>query len=410
MSYSRNIIAILVFYFICTVNANAITSCEFDEYLMKSYRYMTFDDDIIPRKLLHFIEQYGADVKNTQCTTESLRNIRKGASTFIHLDGNHERPKFNAQNFTDEEVVVLNLFFEYVMSKYNSFYSASSKKKHEQKNLIDLISELSNVSKSILISAANNPTPQGIVTSVATNYVPSWVYLWIRSDNPFKHNPNYDIDYSWLTLKCDIFLQSFPDSKYSAAAKKAVNNDLVIELRENIKDRLNFHFGLGFAAGKTFTSSVFDPHEDFISVSIIHLRLQFFSFVALNQIDYSIGNGETSIVGVDMFGGYALVDRESFGIDIFGGVGFSDVTLKTPDNKEKDKTYGYLAAGTQVFKRFPLGDVFDVMPKIQWIIKYHPACSNEVTHKEGVGYINQIFGGLSFDVKLPMGKARKKKG
>jgi hypothetical protein len=410
MSYSRNIIAILVFYFICTVNANAITSCEFDEYLMKSYRYMTFDDDIIPRKLLHFIEQYGADVENTQCTTESLRNIRKGASTFIHLDGNHERPKFNAQNFTDEEVVVLNLFFEYVMSKYNSFYSASSKKKHEQKNLINLISELSNVSKSILISAANNPTPQGIVTSVATNYVPSWVYLWIRSDNPFKHNPNYDIDYSWLTLKCDIFLQSFPDSKYSAAAKKAVNNDLVIELRENIKNRLNFHFGLGFAAGKTFTSSVFDPHEDFISVSIIHLRLQFFSFVALNQIDYSIGNGETSIVGVDMFGGYALVDRESFGIDIFGGVGFSDVTLKTPDNKEKDKTYGYLAAGTQVFKRFPLGDVFDVMPKIQWIIKYHPACSNEVTHKEGVGYINQIFGGLSFDVKLPMGKARKKKG
>ena len=408
MSCYLNIIVIRIFYFICTATANAITSCEFDEYLMNSYRFMTFDDDVFPRKLLTFIEQNGADVENAQCSKETLYTIRKGASSFIHIDGNHERPKFNARNFTDEEVVVLNLFFEYVMSKHNSFYSANSKKKEEEKNLIDLISELSSVSKSVLISAAGKPTPQGIVTSVATDYVPSWVYLWIRSDNPFKHNPNYDIDYTWLTMKCEVFLQSFPDSKYSAAAKKAVNNNLVIELKENIKNRLNFHFGLGLAAGKTFTSSIFDPHDDMISVSIINFRLQFFSFVTLEQIDCSFSKENSSIVGVNFLGGYALLDGETFGIDIFGGVGFSEVTFKISDEEKNKNTYGYFAAGAQVFKRFPLGDVFDVMPKIQWIIKYHPAYSNEVAHKEGVGYINQIFGGLSFDIKLPMGKAKKK--
>ncbi|MBO7414708.1 MAG: hypothetical protein J6U20_13780 [Fibrobacter sp.] len=410
MNTFRSSIVILILFFICIPAASAMGSCDFDEFLMTSYYEMDYPDEETPRNLLHFIEEHGNDIVNTPCPEERLIGIRKKASSFIHLDGNHEKPKFDPKKFSDEEVVALNLFFEYVMSKYNSFFSGASKKKKEEADILKLLSELSNVSYTTLVSVAKNASIQGAVTNVTVDYIPSWVYLWIRSDNPFKHNPNYDIDYSWLIMKRDVFLQSFPESKYSAAAQNYINEDHTESVRQGIKDRLNFHFGLGLVAGKTFASSIFDPHEDKISASIVQLRLQFFSFVTMEQIDCSFSDEESSIVGITVLAGYALVNGETFGIDILGGLGFSDVTFEIAEDKKESNTYGYLAAGAQILKRFPLGDVFDVAPKIQWIIKFHPAYTNELTGESGVGLVNQIFAGISFDVKLPMGKAQKKKG
>ena len=398
-----------------TAPAFALNVCEFDELLMNGFVDIYPNNANAVHKLLYGIAQVDGHVEPGECEGNRLRGLQRNAASFLKLNGEQVKfLKYDSAGIEDEEVALLNLLFEYVVAKYNSAYSYAKnhrpKAKTDIENLIQLLSELADISYSVLWAKFKNPTVVGVVGGLASNVLPSWLYLWIRSDNPFKHDAYYDFDYSWLLIKRDVYLKSFPDSKYGESVNALVNEESVGKMLQRDRNRLNFHFGMTYVIGKSLFNSTFsDVDEKFAFGS--QGRIQIYSALILLQVDGIYGD-DIMWGGLGLFGGYALIDKEKFGVDILGGISVVDETITYYDedyleeNEVKNSFFAF-AAGVQVFKRFPIGDMFDAVPKVQWMIQVAPAYFNELTNREGVGVMNRFYIGIGFDGKVPMGAPRK---
>ena len=409
MILRRFITLILLVLFGC-MPALALDVCRFDERLMKGFVQMYPQNDSMAHVLLQEIAQNGSSVEPGECQGERLKKLQKKAASFLNYNGHPVKMiNFAAMNLEDEEVAVLNLFFEYVEAKYNSPYSYaknhSPRPQNNTDDLLQLLSELASVSYDILLSEYKNPTPTGVVSGLTMKTLPSWIYLWIRQDNPFTHDSYYDLDYSWLLKKRDIFLKSFPDGEYASSVKTLMTDSAVERMRQRDNARLNFHFGLNFMIGKSLFNSIMDDIDENFSFGF-QGRFQFFSTLLMLQVEGLYGDTHFW-GGMSLLGGYALLDRKSYGIDIYGGLSYVEDTYKDFDDEDSKNSFVAFAAGTQIFKRFPIGDMFDVVPKFQWQILVAPAYFDYNKDREGVGVANRFYIGIGFDGKIPMGNPRK---
>ena len=406
---------IIAFFVLGTVPAFALDVCEFDELLMDGFIKMYSVGGSAAHELLDDIAQKGEHIEPGDCQGARYKKLQKDAGFFLTTNGHLKKNLyFNELNLEDEEVALLNLLFDYVLAKYHSPYSFERNKelksKSEKEALLLMLSELASVSISVLWSEIRNPTPAGIAANMAVSTLPSWVYLWIRNDNPFKHDSDYDINYSWILVKRDIFLTSFPDSKYAEPLKVLVNKESVYQMWKRDYDRMNFHFGMTYVIGKSLFNSTWSDVDEMFAYGF-QARFQIFSALVLLQVDGIYGN-DVSWGGISLFGGYALIDKEKFGVDIFGGISGADETITYYDEeylkeKENKNSFFAFAAGIQVFKRFSVGDMLDALPKFQWMIQVAPAYVNGLTNREGVGVMNRFYIGIGFDGKVPMGDPRK---
>ena len=407
------LVAIVAFF--CFNPALALNVCEFDELLMNHFVEMYPKNDSVAHALLDGVARADGLIDSGECEGIRLKNLQKGAASFLTYDGHVVKSlNFEIMNLEDDEVALLNLLWEYVEAKYNSAYSYA--KNHQPKPsddteaLIQLLSELASISKTVLWTEFKNPTPVGVVSSLAAKTLPSWIYLWIRQDNPFTHDFYYDFDYSWLLVKRDIYLKSFSDGKYSATVKALITDDAVGKMHQRDKNRLNFHFGMNAMIGKSFFNSVMNSVDESFSC-MVQARFQFYSALVMIHINALLGEHRVW-GGFGLMGGYTLMDLESYGIDIFGGVSLAEETIKymndeLGEKEEHKNSFVYFSAGVQFFKRFPIGDMFDITPKIQWQIEVAPVYTDFSKNRDGVGVMNRFYIGIGFDGKIPMGDPRE---
>ena len=407
------LVAIIAFF--CFNPALALNVCEFDEMLMNNFVEMYPQNDSVAHVLLNGVARADGLIDPGECEGKRLKNLQKGAASFLTVNGHVVKElNFEAMNLEDHEVALLNLLLEYVEAKYNSAYSYAKnhqpKPRDDTEALIQLLSELASISKTVLWTEFKNLTPAGVVSSLAVKALPSWLYLWIRKDNPFTHDFYYDFDYSWLLIKRDIYLKSFYDSKYSATVKALITEDAVGKMYQRDKNRLNFHFGMNAMIGKSLFNSVMNSVDESFSC-MVQARFQFYSALVMIHINDLFGK-QRVWGGFGLMGGYTLMDLESYGVDVFGGVSIAEETIKDMDNglgekEEKNHSFVYFSAGVQFFKRFPIGDMFDIVPKVQWQIEVAPAYTDFSKNRDGVGVMNRFYIGIGFDGKAPMGNPRK---
>lgn len=392
---------------ICSSQAMAV--CEMDERLLDGFVEIYPKNESAAHSLLDDIIHKGLQVDSGDCSGDRLKKLQREASSFLTYNGHLVKTiDFKSMNLADEDVAALNLLFEYVLAKYNTPYAFEKNKetrpKKNDEKLLQLLSELADISYSVLVAEFKNPTTVGVVTNLATNALPSWLYLWIRQDNPFEHNSDYDFGYSWLIVMRDVFLKSFPEGKFNVLVETLINEPSVDKMLQSDRKRLNFHFGMSGMIGRgLFNSTMSEVNESFSL--LIQARFQIYSALVLVHINALFGDNY-SMSGLGVMGGYSLIDGEKYGVDIFGGLSIADKHTKR-DGVELKDSFGTLVAGAQVFKRFPVADMLDIIPEFQWRIEVSPVYHDFETKQAGVGVMNRFYFGIGFDGKMPMGKPKK---
>ena len=405
-----NCVCLVVFLTLLGIcSSQAMNVCEMDERLLNGFVLIYPHNESEARSLLDDINREGSQVDSGDCQEDRLKKLQNKASTFLTYNGHLVKDiNFNSMDLADEDVALLNLLLEYVLAKYNTAHAfeknKETKPKKDDEKLLLLLSELADISYSVIIAEFKNPTPAGVVSNLAASTLPSWLYLWIRQDNPFEHNSDYDFGYSWLIAMRDVFLKSFPESTHNALVNTLINEASAEKMLHSDRSRLNFHFGMTYMIGKSFVNSAMDDVDEWFSL-LAQARLQFYSLLILLHINALFGDN-FSFGGFGLMGGYPLIDGDVYGLDIFGGLSFVERTTKL-DDEEFKTTFGTVVAGAQFFKRFPVGDMLDIIPKVQWQIEVAPAYNNFKTNQDGVGLMNRFYLGIGFDGKAPMGKPRK---
>ena len=405
-----NCICLVVFLILLGIcSSQAMNVCEMDERLLSGFVDIYPYNEIAAHSLLDDIKREELQVDSGDCQGNRLKQLQNMASTFLTYNGHLVKSiHFSSMDLAEEDVAVLNLLFEYVLIKYNSPYAFEKNKEMNAKSnsdkLIQLLSELAEISYSAITAEFKNPTPVGIASNLAANTLPSWLYLWFRQDNPFEHDSDYDFGYSWLILMRDVFLKSFPESTHNALLNTLINEASVEKMLQSNRNRLNFHFGMTYMIGKSFVNSALDDVNESFSL-LAQARLQIYSILILIHINALFGDN-SSFGGFGLMGGYPLIDGDVYGLDIFGGLSYVEKAT-TSDKEEFKISFGTIVAGAQFFKRFPVGDLLDIIPKVQWQIEVAPAYSNLETNQDGVGLMSRFYLGIGFDGKAPMGKPRK---
>lgn len=390
-------------------SSQAMNVCDMDERLLDGFVKIYPQNDSAVHSLLEVIQNEELQVDSGDCLGDRLKKRQVEASSFLTYNGRLVKNiDFNSMNLEDEDVAVLNLLFEYALAKYNSGYAFEKNKETKPKNdsdkLIQLLSELADISSSVVSAAFKNPTPIGVVSNLAADALPSWLYLWIRQDNPFEHDSDYDFGYSWLIVMRDVFLKSFPEGKYNTLVNTLINEASVDKMLQSDRKRLNLHFGMSGMIGRgLFNSAMSDVDESF-SLSI-QARFQIYSALIFLHINSLFGDNY-SWGGLGLMGGYALIDGEKYGADIFGGLSFAEKNTKR-DGAELKDTFVTFVFGSQVFKRFPVGDMFDIIPVFQWRLEVSPVYHDIEKKRDDVGVMNRFYIGIGFDGKVPMGKPKK---
>ena len=201
----------------------------------------------------------------------------------------------------------------------------------------------------------------------------------------------------------DVFLKSFPEGKYNTLVNTLINESSVDKMLQSDRKRLNFHFGMTYMIGRSlFNSTMSSVDESFSCMA--QARLQIYSALIMIHINALFGDNWVW-GGFGLMGGYALMDLESYGLDVFGGLSLAEETIKYKNDildkeEEMKNTFVYFSAGVQFFKRFPIGDMFDIIPKVQWQIEVVPSHTDHMKNRDGVGVMNRFYIGIGFDGKI----------
>lgn len=407
---------LLFFLCILPLNVYAVTACDVDAFLIESFIAMDSIESYNPHVLLSFLEEHSDDIDSTSCDAARWDFLRRRVGKLVSFEKYegmrvltlHQLMSLQnpALKLTDEDRVALNVLLEYVVSKYNSAYGLSKgeilKKKDETEILAFLLSELANIDYGTIISFVRNGA-KGAAVSVST----SWAYLWLRQDNPFKHMKQFDVNYDWIKEKREVFLEAFPDSRYAGAIKNLITDDVLEKKKQYDMSRRNFHYGLNFLLGKTFVNSVLEPFSEDISYSL-SIFAQFFRISVMFQFYGSISGSAIPYGGGSAVAGYSFIDTEKYGLDVFGGFGFTDYSYESSDGSDEKKsiTSGNLEIGIQFLKRFPVADKYSIVPKVQWFMNVYDF-DNPVSGKHGLTVVNHFFAGIAWELRAPMGRPRE---
>ena len=394
------------------LNVFSMDACNFDKHLADSYVAVNYGNSDAAFELLQFIKDYHEGFDTTECDANQrkmLRNEIEHLFTYTRYGEDHVmvlRPMKLSwdvkRRLSDEEFAALALFREYLASKYIWMYVVDKgrmlKKHSDIENIVYLLSELSDMSFMTLLSVVKNGAV-GVSAEIAS----SWAYLWIRKDNPFKHLEGFDFDYDWIIQEKEIFVAVFPDSKYAKAANNLINESFAVKNRNRFLKARILRYSGSLMAGRTFENSLVGSVPEVVTTSL-PIRLQMNSFVCMLEFDITIGDNRATQGGFDFMVGRAIIDNDILGVDLLGGLGIVTVTYGDPQDEEENSKDGWGVGGVvgaQVMKRFPVADILDIVPKIQWMMKtfYY---ENPESGKKGLGMMNLIYAGIGFEWRMPI--------
>lgn len=399
---------------LCLVPLNVFSMdvCSFDRKLVDSYVAINDGKSEAAIELLQFLKDVPEVFDTTECNASQrkmLRDEMEPLFMYTRYGEDHVmvlRPKNLSldvqRQLSEDEFATLNLFRMYVASKYVWMYvldkNTIMKKRSDTENIIYLLSELSDVDFMTLLSVAKNGAV-GISAEIAS----SWAYLWIRKDNPFVHMESLDLNYNWLIQEKEIFVRAFPDSKYVNLANSLINESFAEKNREHFLNARIIRYSGSLMFGRTFENSLIGSVPEEVTTSL-PIRLQVNKLVFMLEFDITIGDNRATQGGGDFMIGRAVVDNDMFGMDLLGGVGFVSVGYGDPQNEEEDSKEALAFSaivGAQVMKRFPVADILDIVPKIQWMMKVF-YFDNPVSGKNGMGMMNLIYAGIGFEWRMPI--------
>jgi hypothetical protein len=393
------------------VLAQDVNDCSFDSTLM--VHFVRGDLSEVPA-ILDYIKENAPKIRNELCKDELMQ------SELTHLAGKlywTERPgqssvpvaytrymnfsgrEVNGRTLTVEENAAYNLVMDYMISKYDMLY-ALAKKTSLQKNsklktgaFVEYMITY-RLKPDDLKSAAKElvKTPTGVAVDAAT----SWATLWIQKDSPYERDTYYDFDYSWLLNARDNFFRRYPDTPYRTALQALINQDIVTELHEADKNSGVLGLCVGVSVGKSLMTSGLEAVNENFTFSVPNARIQVFRFVFQLQVDLMFADG-ISAAGLDAMIGRTYEFNE-YGFDVLAGIGFDEFYV----GQDSIMNLAFMG-GVQAMRRFPLGDMANITPKLQWILKtVH--FDDPVKNRKRRAFINQFSIGISFEGRQPLSR------
>ena len=391
--------------------AQDVNVCSFD---LKLMTYFVRGDLSEVPATLNFIRGYAPKIRNELCKDESVQK------KLTHMAGSlywTERPRYSSvpvaytryMDFSDQEIngriltaednAVYNLVMDYMISKYDMLY-ALAKKTSLQKNsklktgaFVEYMI-MYRLKPDDLKSAAKElvKTPTGIAIDAAT----SWATLWIQKENPYEHDSYYDFDYSWLLIARDNFFKRYPNTPYRTALQALIKQDIITELYEADKNSGILGLSIGVSVGKSLMTSGLEAVDEYVTFSIPNLRVQVLRFAFQLQVDMMIADG-ISAAGLDAMIGPTF-EFDEYGFDIMAGLGFDEFYV----GQDSIMNLAFMG-GVQAMRRFPLGNMANITPKLQWILKT-VNFDDPVKNRKRRAFINQLGIGITFEARQPLSR------
>ena len=363
---------------------------------------------------LDYIKENSPKIRNEICKNELVQSKLTRLAGSLYWT---ERPRYTSvpvaytryMDFSDQEIngriltaednAVYNLVMDYMISKYDMLY-ALAKKTSLQKNsklktgaFVEYMI-MYRLKPDDLGSAAKElvKTPTGIAVDAAT----SWATLWIQKENPYEHDSYYDFDYSWLLIARDNFFKRYPNTPYRTALQALINQDIVTELYEADKNSGILGLSIGVSVGKSLMTSGLETIDEYFTLSVPNARIQVFRFVFQLQVDLMIASG-ISAAGLDAMVGPTF-EFDEYGFDILAGLGFDELLV----GQDTIMNLAFMG-GIQAMRRFPLGSMANITPKLQWILKT-VNFDDPVKNRKRRAFINQLGIGITFEARQPLSR------
>ena len=411
----RKLVAIVLFLGIvlwsAPVLAQEVNVCSFDSTLMVHFVRGNLTE--VPATL-DYIKENSPKIRNEICKNELVQSKLTRLAGSLYWT---ERPRYSSvpvaytryMDFSDQEIngriltaednAVYNLVMDYMISKYDMLY-ALAKKTSLQKNsklktgaFVEYMI-MYRLKPDDLGSAAKElvKTPTGIAVDAAT----SWATLWIQKENPYEHDSYYDFDYSWLLIARDNFFKRYPNTPYRTALQALINQDIVTELYEADKNSGILGLSIGVSVGKSLMTSGLETIDEYFTLSVPNARIQVFRFVFQLQVDLMIASG-ISAAGLDAMVGPTF-EFDEYGFDILAGLGFDELLV----GQDTIMNLAFMG-GIQAMRRFPLGSMANITPKLQWILKT-VNFDDPVKNRKRRAFINQLGIGITFEARQPLSR------
>ena len=385
--------------------------CDFDSFLLD--HFVQPDLSKVPEVLDYLVEN-APQVENELCKDKSMQKeltYKAGQLYATQREGNAAIPKaytryfgfegneINNRKLTAEDNAAYNLLLDYLVAKYDMFYALA------KKTALQTDSKLATgafveymlkywVTPSTVVGAAKEATlaPPAIAADAAA----SWASLWIQKESPYKRDSYYNFDYSWLLVARDNFLVQYPNSRYRNALNALINENIVAELYEADKKSGVLALGVGLSVGKTIKNSALDAVDETFNFSIPNGRIQVYSFVFQIQVDVLVASRITA-TGLDAMAGRTF-EFDEYAFDVLAGLGFDEFYVG-------EDTTMYLAfmGGVQAMRRLPLGDMANIVPKLQWLLKT-VNFDDPIKNRKRRAFLNQFSIGISFEGRQPLSR------
>ena len=393
------------------VLAQDVNVCSFDSTLM--VHFVRGDLSEVPA-ILDYIKENAPKIRNELCKDELMQ------SELTHLAGKlywTDRPghvsvpiaytrymnfggqEVNGRTLTEEENAVYNLVIDYMISKYDMLYALAKKTSLQTNSKLKTGAFVEymimyRLKPDDLKSAAKElvKTPTGVAVDAAT----SWATLWIQKENPYEHDSYYDFDYSWLLIARDNFFRRYPNTPYRTALQALINQDIVTELYEADKNSGILGLSIGVSVGKSLMTSGLETVDEYFTLSVPNVRIQVFRFVFQLQVDLMIASG-ISAAGLDAMIGPTF-EFDEYGLDILAGLGFDEFYV----GQDSIMNLAFMG-GVQAMRRFPLGNMANITPKLQWILKT-VNFDDPVKNRKRRAFINQLGIGITFEARQPLSR------
>lgn len=411
----RKLVAIVLFLGIVLWGspslAQDVNVCSFDSTLMVHFVRGNLSE--VPATL-DYIKENAPKFRNEICKNELVQSkLTRMAGSLYRTERpgyssvpvaytrykNFSNREINGRILTAEDNAVYNLVMDYMISKYDMLY-ALAKKTSLQKNsklktgaFVEYMI-MYRLKPDDLGSAAKEiaKTPAGVAVDAAT----SWATLWIQKENPYEHDSYYDFDYSWLLIARDNFFERYPNTPYRTALQALINQDIVTELYEADKNSGILGLSIGVSVGKSLMTSGLETVDEYFTLSVPNARIQVFRFVFQLQVDLMIASG-ISAAGLDAMVGPTF-EFDEYGLDILAGLGFDEFLV----GQDTIMNLAFMG-GIQAMRRFPLGNMANITPKLQWILKT-VNFDDPVKNRKRRAFINQLGIGITFEARQPLSR------
>lgn len=386
-------------------------ACEFDLYLLNHLRRENVAE--VPA-LLDYIVERAPHVRHELCKENSTQKwLTHKVREFYSKDyiKNHSVPVVHTRYFgfageevggrvlTEEDNAAYNLILDFIVAKYDMLFALAKKTDLMKKSKLStgafveyMFTYL--VTPSAVVDAAEEvvKSPQAMAVDAAA----SWASLWIQKESPYERDAYYDFDYSWLLIAKDNFLERYPDSRYRAALNAMISKDVVTELHEADKESGVLGLGIGLSVGKSVRSSALDAVDETFTFSVPNARIQVLRFVFQLQVDMLVGDG-ISAAGLDAMIGPTF-EFDEYAFDVLAGIGFDEFFV----GEDSIMCLAFMG-GVQAMRRLPLGDMANIVPKLQWIVKTLKF-DDPVKNRKRRAFINQFSIGISFEARQPLSR------